>query len=88
MCGMIDCISYCCCCLQVSLPPVKKFVDQLFSYSLELLSRKKDRYTVTVFPLLTMLLSVSQNHFFLLNWHPFLTLCLNNLRSRNSKVSD
>lgn len=33
-----------------------------------------------MFPLVTVLLSISQKTFFLANWHYFLTMCLTNLR--------
>ena len=40
-----------------------------------------------MFPLVTCLLCVSQKQFFLQNWPCFLTMCLSQLRTKDTKVS-
>lgn len=40
-----------------------------------------------LFPMVTCLLCVSQKAFFLQNWHGFVSLCLNQLKSRDQKMS-
>lgn len=58
----------------------KKNEKKLFSYS-------NPDDLQAFFPLLTCLLCISQKQFFLTNWHYFLTMCLSNLKHKDTKMS-
>ncbi|XP_055333456.1 protein furry homolog-like isoform X2 [Paramacrobiotus metropolitanus] len=70
---------------EVNVPVVKNFVEMLYPTTLDMCSKKK--HSLALFPLVTCLLCVSHKHFFLHNWHHFLTLCLSNLKNRDIKMS-
>lgn len=69
---------------EVKIPCLKNFVDTLWAQSLDMCTRKK--YSITLFPLVTCLLCVSQRSFFLTNWTVFLNMCLSNLKNRDQKM--
>jgi hypothetical protein len=78
------------CCLQavkneVNVPCLKNFVEKLYSTTLDMCTRGKHR--LAIFPLVTCLLCVSQKAFFLHNWHYFLTMCLQHLKNRDTKMA-
>ena len=70
---------------EVNVPCLKNFVEKLYSQTLDMCTRGKHR--LAIFPLVTCLLCVSQKAFFLHNWHYFLTMCLQHLRNRDSKMA-
>ena len=70
---------------EVNVPCLKKFVETLYSQTLDMCTRNKHR--LAIFPLVTCLLCVSQKAFFLHNWHYFLTMCLQQLRARDVKMA-
>lgn len=67
------------------MPCLKNFVEKLYSQTLDMCTRSKHR--LAIFPLVTCLLCVSQKAFFLHNWHYFLTMCLQQLKNRDSKMA-
>lgn len=69
---------------EVKIPCLKNFVDTLWGPTLDMCARKK--HSVTLFPLVTCLLCVSQRTIFLQNWGPFLQMCLSNLKNRDQKM--
>lgn len=69
---------------EVKIPCLKNFVDTLWSQTLDMCARKK--HSITLFPLVTCLLCVSQRSFFLTNWGVFLNMCLSNLKNRDQKM--
>ena len=62
-----------------------RFVETLYSQTLDMCTRQKHR--LPIFPLVTCLLCVSQKPTFLHNWHYFLTMCLQQIRSRDTKMA-
>ena len=70
---------------EVNVPCLKNFVEKLYSTTLDMCTRGKHR--LAIFPLVTCLLCVSQKAFFLHNWHYFLTMCLQQLKNKDSKMS-
>lgn len=68
---------------EVKIPCLKNFVDTLWAQTLDMCNRKK--HSITLFPLVTCLLCVSQRTFFLTNWGVFLNMCLSNLKNRDQK---
>ncbi|KRY00222.1 Protein furry -like protein-like [Trichinella pseudospiralis] len=70
---------------EVNVPSVKSFIELLYSHTLDLATKKK--HSLAFFPLLTCLLCIGHKQFFLSNWHYFLTLCLSNLKHKDSKMS-
>ncbi|KAK4475902.1 hypothetical protein MN116_001147 [Schistosoma mekongi] len=70
---------------EVNIPALKIFVENLYPASLELASKKK--HIPALFPLVTCLLCVGTKPFFLNNWTNFLSICLNHLKNRSSKVA-
>uniref|UniRef100_A0A915J2V8 Cell morphogenesis protein N-terminal domain-containing protein n=1 Tax=Romanomermis culicivorax TaxID=13658 RepID=A0A915J2V8_ROMCU len=70
---------------EVNVPAVKNLVDLLYAHTLDLAAKRK--HSLAFFPLLTCLLCISQKHFFLSNWHYFLTMCLSNLKNKDVKMS-
>ena len=70
---------------EVNVPCLKKFVETLYSQTLDMCTRNKHR--LAIFPLVTCLLCVSQKAFFLHNWHYFLTMCLQQLRAKDTKMA-
>lgn len=69
---------------EVKIPCLKNFVETLWSPTLDMCSRKK--HSVTLFPLVTCLLCVSQRSIFLSSWGTFLNLCLSNLKNRDHRM--
>lgn len=69
---------------EVKIPCLKNLVDTLWSQTLDMCSRKK--HSITLIPLVTCLLCVSQRSFFLANWGVFLNMCLSNLKNRDQKM--
>ena len=47
----------------------------------------RSKHRLAIFPLVTCLLCVSQKAFFLHNWHYFLTMCLQHLKNRDTKMA-
>ena len=70
---------------EVNVPCLKNFVEKLYSPTLDMCTRNKHR--LAIFPLVTCLLCVSQKAFFLHNWHYFLTMCLQHLKNRDTKMA-
>ena len=70
---------------EVNVPCLKNFVEKLYSPTLDMCTRSKHR--LAIFPLATCLLCVSHKVFFLHNWHYFLTMCLQQLKNRDSKMA-
>ncbi len=70
---------------EVNVPCLKNFVEKLYSTTLDMCTRSKHR--LAIFPLVTCLLCVSQKAFFLHNWHYFLTMCLQHLKNRDTKMA-
>ena len=70
---------------EVNVPCLKNFVEKLYSQTLDMCTRNKHR--LAIFPLVTCLLCVSQKTFFLHNWHYFLTMCLQHLKNRDTKMA-
>lgn len=70
---------------EVNVPCLKTFVELLYSPTMDLCTKKK--HMLSVFPLVTCLLCVAQKQFFLSNWHYFLTMCLQQLKNRDAKMS-
>ena len=70
---------------EVNVPCLKKFVETLYSTTLDMCTKNKHR--LAIFPLVTCLLCVSQKAFFLHNWHYFQTMCLQHLRNRDTKMA-
>jgi len=60
-------------------------VESLYSTTLDMCTKSKHR--LSLFPLVTCLLCVSQKIFFLQNWHYFLAMCLSNLKNRDTNMS-
>jgi hypothetical protein len=68
--------------LEVTLPAAKKFVSILYPYCLE--QAKKPRHVMEYMPLVTVVLGVSEDHFFLSNWQSVLTtVIMVNLNKKN-----
>ena len=70
---------------EVNVPCLKRFVETLYSQTLDMCTRQKHR--MRIFPLVTCLLCVSQKPIFLHNWHYFLTMCLQQIRSRDTMMA-
>ncbi|XP_063413170.1 protein furry-like isoform X1 [Mytilus trossulus] len=70
---------------EVNVPVLKNLVDSLYSSAVDMTTKKKHNFHM--FPLVTCLLCVSQKQFFLQNWPYFLTMCLSQLRSKDTKMS-
>ncbi|XP_050432999.1 protein furry isoform X2 [Adelges cooleyi] len=70
---------------EVNVPCLKNFVESLYSTTLDMCTKSKHR--LSLFPLVTCLLCVSQKAFFLQNWHYFLAMCLSNLKNRDPNMS-
>ncbi|XP_026809010.1 protein furry isoform X2 [Rhopalosiphum maidis] len=70
---------------EVNVPCLKNFVESLYSTTLDMCTKSKHR--LSLFPLVTCLLCVSQKIFFLQNWHYFLAMCLSNLKNRDTNMS-
>ena len=66
---------------EVNVPCLKKFVETLYSQTLDLCTRAKHR--LAIFPLVTCLLCVSHKTFFIHNWHYFLAMCLGQLKNKS-----
>jgi hypothetical protein len=66
---------------ELNIPCLKSFVDTLYPVAIDLSTKNKHRQAL--FPLVTCLLCVSHKQYFLNNWQTFVTLCLQNLRSRD-----
>lgn len=60
-------------------------MESLYSTTLDMCTKSKHR--LSLFPLVTCLLCVSQKIFFLQNWHYFLAMCLSNLKNRDTNMS-
>eukprot|EP00117_Sycon_ciliatum_P032387 scpid1600/ scgid25124/ Protein furry homolog-like; ALL1-fused gene from chromosome 4p12 protein len=72
--------------LEVNLPVCKSFVDLMYTQTCEMAKKGGGRQAMAAFPLVTILLSISQRSFFLANWHYFLTMCLTNLKHRDPRM--
>uniref|UniRef100_A0A0N4ZNE2 MOR2-PAG1_N domain-containing protein n=1 Tax=Parastrongyloides trichosuri TaxID=131310 RepID=A0A0N4ZNE2_PARTI len=70
---------------EVNVPFVIAFVDKLYGPTYDLVNKKQHKYAV--FPLLTCLLCISQQKFFLANWTPFLNITLANLKNKEVRAS-
>nr|XP_040568440.1 LOW QUALITY PROTEIN: protein furry-like [Lepeophtheirus salmonis] len=70
---------------EVNVPCLKSFVETLFSSTLDMCTKSKHR--LSIFPLVTCLLCVSHRVFFLQNWHCFLTMCLQQLKNKDTKMA-
>ncbi|XP_054160326.1 protein furry-like isoform X2 [Oppia nitens] len=70
---------------EVNVPCLKNFVEMLYPPTLDLCTKKK--HSLALFPLVTCLLCVSQKTFFLMNWHYFLAMCLQQLKIKEAKMS-
>ncbi|XP_025416970.1 protein furry isoform X3 [Sipha flava] len=70
---------------EVNVPCLKNFVESLYSTTLDMCTKSKHR--LSLFPLVTCLLCVSQKIFFLQNWHYFLAMCLSNLKNRDPNMA-
>lgn len=60
-------------------------MESLYSTTLDMCTKSKHK--LSLFPLVTCLLCVSQKIFFLQNWHYFLAMCLSNLKNRDTNMS-
>lgn len=70
---------------EVNVPCLKNFVELLYHPTLDMCTKKK--HMLSLFPLMTCLLCVSQKKFFLDNWYNFLTTCiLAHLKDRDTKM--
>uniref|UniRef100_A0A0K0DZP1 Cell morphogenesis protein N-terminal domain-containing protein n=1 Tax=Strongyloides stercoralis TaxID=6248 RepID=A0A0K0DZP1_STRER len=70
---------------EVNVPFVISFVDKLYGPTYDLVNKKQHKYAV--FPLLTCLLCISQQKFFLANWTQFLNITLGNLKNKEVRAS-
>ncbi|VVC32584.1 Hypothetical protein CINCED_3A005220 [Cinara cedri] len=70
---------------EVNVPCLKNFVESLYSTTLDMCTKSKHK--LSLFPLVTCLLCVSQKVFFLQSWHYFLAMCLSNLKNRDPNMS-
>ncbi|CAD5214063.1 unnamed protein product [Bursaphelenchus okinawaensis] len=70
---------------EANVPSLIAFVDKMYGPTMELINKKQHR--MTAYPLLTCLLCISQNKFFLSNWVHFLTPTLGNLKNKDPKTA-
>ncbi|XP_048243647.1 protein furry-like isoform X3 [Haliotis rufescens] len=70
---------------EVNVPVLKNFVELLYTLSIDMTTKRK--HTLHLFPLVTCLLCVSHKQFFLNNWPYFLTMCLSQLKNKDTKMS-
>uniref|UniRef100_A0A0K0G2Z9 Protein furry homolog-like (inferred by orthology to a human protein) n=1 Tax=Strongyloides venezuelensis TaxID=75913 RepID=A0A0K0G2Z9_STRVS len=70
---------------EVNVPFVISFVDKLYGPTYDLVNKKQHKYAV--FPLLTCLLCISQQKFFLANWTQFLNITLVNLKNKEVRAT-
>ncbi|XP_041356858.1 protein furry-like isoform X3 [Gigantopelta aegis] len=70
---------------EVNVPVLKNFVEMLYSLTIDMTTKRK--HTLHLFPLVTCLLCVSTKQFFLNNWPYFLTMCLSQLKNKDTKMS-
>lgn len=70
---------------ETNIPALISLVQKLYIPTTEMASKKQHK--LAAYPLQTCLLCVSQRHFFLTNWVPFLNVTLANLKNRDSKIS-
>ncbi|CAD5220403.1 unnamed protein product [Bursaphelenchus xylophilus] len=70
---------------EANVPSLIAFVDKMYGPTYELVNKKQHR--MTAYPLLTCLLCISQNKFFLSNWVQFLSLTLANLKNKDPKTA-
>ncbi|CAH1777850.1 unnamed protein product [Owenia fusiformis] len=71
--------------MEVNVPVLKNFVDMLYPTTIDMATRRK--HCLALYPMVTCLLCVSQKTFFLNNWPYFLTMCLSQLRNKDTKMS-
>ncbi|XP_029213132.2 LOW QUALITY PROTEIN: protein furry homolog [Acropora millepora] len=69
---------------ELNVPAIKGFVDQMYHHTFDL--TKKTRHSQAIYPLVTVLLCVSQKSFFLGSWPSFLSMCLGALKQRDVKM--
>ncbi|CAB3401270.1 unnamed protein product [Caenorhabditis bovis] len=70
---------------ETNIPALISLVQKLYTTTNDMTSRKQHK--LAAFPLQTCLLCVSQKHFFLANWVPFLNVCLSHLKNRDLQVA-
>lgn len=70
---------------EANVPSLIAFVEKLYGPTWDLVNKKQHR--MAAYPLLTCLLCISQNKFFLHNWSPFLNLTLANLKHKDPKTA-
>ncbi|XP_068703466.1 protein furry homolog-like isoform X2 [Montipora foliosa] len=69
---------------ELNVPALKGFVDMMYHHTFDL--TKKTRHSQAIYPLVTVLLCVSQKAFFLGSWPSFLNMCLGTLKQRDVKM--
>ncbi|XP_032237485.2 protein furry homolog isoform X2 [Nematostella vectensis] len=69
---------------ELNVPALKNFVDMMYHQAFDMAKNRK--HCQPIYPLVTILLCVSQKSFFLNNWPGFLSMCLTSLRQRDVKV--
>lgn len=69
---------------ELNVPALKSFVDTMYHHTFDL--TKKTRHSQAIYPLVTVLLCVSQKAFFLSSWPSFLSMCLGTLKQRDVKM--
>ena len=70
---------------EVNVPVLRDFVSFLYPVAIDMAARRK--YAWQMYQLVTCLLAVSQKTYFLQHWPPFLALCLQQLKTRDTNVS-
>ncbi|CAI5444119.1 unnamed protein product [Caenorhabditis angaria] len=70
---------------ETNIPALISLVSKLYLPTNEMTSKKQHK--LAAFPLQTCLLCVSQKHFFLANWVPFLNICLSHLKNNHLQVA-
>ncbi|CAK5077093.1 unnamed protein product [Meloidogyne enterolobii] len=70
---------------EANVPALIAFVDKLYNPTYDLINKKQHK--LAAYPLLTCLLCISQNKFFLSTWVQFLNLTLANLKNKDSRIS-
>lgn len=69
---------------ELNVPALKGFVDIMYHHTFDL--SKKTRHSQHIYPLVTVLLCVSQKAFFLSSWPGFLNMCLGTLKQKDVKM--
>ncbi|KAL9973951.1 hypothetical protein ACROYT_G020474 [Oculina patagonica] len=69
---------------ELNVPALKGFVDMMYHHAFDL--TKKTRHSQPIYPLVTVLLCVSQKAFFLSSWPSFLNMCLGTLKQKDVKM--